>query len=51
MDSIQEHLSDGAEPPADVALLVLEAGLRTGEAPGLKWADVVLDPLAGLRLG
>jgi integrase len=50
--SLEEaYLAACAQPLADIALLVLEAGLRIGEALSLSWADVVLDPLAGSRFG
>src|SRR5271165_2108205 len=45
------YLAACAQPLADIALLVLEAGLRIGEALSLPWTDVVLDPLAGSRFG
>src|ERR1019366_2775719 len=45
------YLAACAQPLADIALLVLEAGLRIGEALSLPWADVVLDPLPGSRFG
>ena len=47
----EAYLAACAQPLADIALLVLEAGLRIGEALSLTWADVVLDPLAGSRFG
>jgi integrase len=45
------YLAACAQPLADIALLILEAGLRIGEALSLLWGDVVLDPLAGSRFG
>src|SRR5271166_3278028 len=47
----EAYLAACAQPLADIALLVLEAGLRIGEALSLPWTDVVLDPLAGSRFG
>ena len=47
----EAYLAACAQPLADIALLILEAGLRIGEALGLPWADVELDPLAGSRFG
>src|ERR1019366_6548688 len=47
----EAYLAACAQPLADIALLVLEAGLRIGEVLSLAWADVVLDPLAGSRFG
>lgn len=34
-----------AQPLADIALLVLEAGLRIGEVLSLLWADLELEAL------
>ena len=45
------YLAACAQPLADIALLILETGLRIGEALSLPWTDVVLDPLAGSRFG
>ena len=45
------YLAACAQPLADIALLILETGLRIGEALSLAWADVVLDPLPGSRFG
>ncbi|HZL66486.1 MAG TPA: site-specific integrase [Candidatus Limnocylindrales bacterium] len=47
----EAYLAACAQPLADIALLVLEAGLRIGEALSLPWTDVVLDPLPGSRFG
>ena len=47
----EAYLAACAQPLADIALLILETGLRIGEALSLLWADVVLDPLAGSRFG
>ena len=45
------YLAACAQPLADIALLILETGLRIGEALSLPWTDVVLDPLPGSRFG
>jgi integrase len=47
----EAYLAACAQPLADIALLVLEAGLRIGEVLSLPWTDVVLDPLPGSRFG
>lgn len=35
----------------DIALLILETGLRIGEVLNLEWPDVILQPLTGARFG
>ena len=45
------YLSICPQPLHDVALLILETGLRIGEALSLEWADVILEPLSGARFG
>jgi integrase len=39
------------QPLQDLALLMLETGLRIGEALRLEWSDVTLQPLHGSRFG
>lgn len=46
-----DYLAACAQPLADIAVLILEAGLRIGEALGLAWADVILEPLPSCRFG
>ena len=49
----QEKVYLGAcpQPLQDIALLMLETGLRIGEALHLEWPDVMLKPLSGSRFG
>ena len=49
----QERLYLGAapQPLRDVAVLMLDTGLRLGEALELQWPDIHLEPAAGARLG
>jgi len=45
------YLAACAQPLRDVAILMLETGLRIGEALRLEWPDVTLDPINGARFG
>jgi integrase len=45
------YLAACAQPLRDVAILMLETGLRIGEALRLEWADVTLEPIKGSRFG
>jgi integrase len=49
----QEEIYLGAcpQPLNDIAVLMLESGLRIGEALHLEWADVTLAPVNGARFG
>src|SRR5262249_55962444 len=43
------YLAAAPQPLQDVALLILDTGLRVGEALKLKWSDVHIAPLRGSR--
>ena len=45
------YLTACPQPLHDIALLMLETGLRIGEALNLEWPDVTLKPLHGSRFG
>jgi len=45
------YLEAASQPLRDVAILLLETGLRLGEALALKWTDIELDALNGKKLG
>lgn len=45
------YLEAAPYPLKDVAILLLETGLRLGEALALKWTDIQLDAAAGKKLG
>jgi integrase len=49
----QEHLylEAAPQPLRDVALLMLDTGLRLGEVVALQWRDVHLEPVNGARYG
>ena len=45
------YLAACPQPLNDIAVLMLETGLRIGEALHLEWADVTLAPVNGARFG
>jgi integrase len=45
------YLEAAPQPLRDVAILILETGVRPGEAASLKWADVYLNPAMHAELG
>jgi integrase len=45
------YLDAVQQPLRDIAVLILEAGVRPGEAANLQWADVYLQPAVHAELG
>ena len=45
------YLETCPQPLTDISTLMLETGLRIGEALALEWPDVKLEPLSGSRFG
>jgi integrase len=45
------YLETTSQPLRDIAILILDTGLRIGEVLALQWADVRLTPATGSRLG
>ncbi len=45
------YLAAAPQPLKDVALLVLDTGVRVGEAVGLQWPDVYLTPAVRAKFG
>jgi integrase len=45
------YLEAAPQPLRDVAVLILETGVRPGEASNLRWADVYLQPAVHAALG
>ena len=50
-DDEKDYLDFAPQPLKDVALLVLDTGLRVGEAVALEWPDIHLDPANGAKFG
>jgi integrase len=50
-DQERDYLDFAPQPLKDVALLVLDTGLRVGEAADLKWSDVYLEPVGNAKYG
>jgi integrase len=47
----QAYLEAAADPLRDVALLILDTGLRVGEAVALQWPDIHFDPVGAAKFG
>jgi len=47
----QDYLDFAPQPLKDVSLLILDTGLRVGEAVNLEWSDVYLEPVGGAKYG
>ena len=45
------YLENCPQPLQDVTLLILDTGMRPGEACKLEWADVHLEPAINARFG
>jgi integrase len=45
------YLNTCPQPLKDVALLILDTGLRVGEALGLEWSDIHIEPASGAKSG
>jgi len=45
------YLDACPQPLHDIAVLMLEAGLRIGEALNLEWENITLEPVNGVRFG
>lgn len=47
----RDYLDFAPQPLKDTALLILDTGLRVGEAVALQWSDIHLEPVNGARFG
>jgi integrase len=45
------YLAACRQPLHDIAVLMLETGLRIGETINLEWTDIILEPVNGARFG
>ena len=46
-----EYLSLAPQPLKDAAILLIDTGLRVGEAVALKWSDIELSPVGDMTFG
>ena len=46
-----KYLEAAPQPLKDVAILILESGIRPGEAANLQWSDVYLQPAVHAKFG
>jgi len=53
LSHVQEslYLAAASQPLRDAALLILDTGLRPGEALAVEWPDIHLEPAAGAKFG
>ena len=47
----RDYLDFAPQPLKDAALLILDTGLRIGEAVALEWSDIHLDPIGAAKYG
>jgi integrase len=47
----RDYLDFAPQPLRDAALLILDTGLRVGEAVNLEWSDVYLEPVGSAKYG
>ena len=47
----RQYLERAPQPLQDIAILILDTGLRVGEALGLEWRDIHIEPVNGARFG
>jgi integrase len=47
----RDYFDFAPQPLKDVALLMIDTGLRVGEAVNLEWTDVSLEPVGGAKYG
>jgi integrase len=50
-DHERDYLDFAPQPLKDAALLILDTGLRVGEAVNLEWTDVLLEPVGSAKYG
>src|SRR5262249_13139184 len=46
-----QYFDFAPQPLNDIALLIIDTGLRVGEALALRWRDVQLNPMDGAKFG